>query len=201
MGVIVSLAGFIVVLGWVWGIDSLTRILPWWVTMKFTTAVSFILCGISLYLTARLRKGERDTAVLAIPIISMVLLLLMATLLASNIIGINLGVEEMFVKEKAGAIKTVAPGRPSVATMANFILIAMSGIIAVLNPKRVEVILSLTGSTVGLLGLIAVFGYVLDKPSLYFLVEGKSTAMAAHTALLFVVWGLGLILIKRNVKT
>jgi hypothetical protein len=42
---IIFLAGIIVVIGWLLDIEVLKSILPYWVTMKFTTAISFILSG------------------------------------------------------------------------------------------------------------------------------------------------------------
>ena len=49
LAVAVSITGSVVMVGWILDIDALKSILPTWVTMKFSTALSFTLSGITLY--------------------------------------------------------------------------------------------------------------------------------------------------------
>jgi hypothetical protein len=198
LGIFISLCGVMVMAGWFLDIGILKSILPVWVTMKFSTAFSFLLSGIILYFTARLHKGEDELAGLVLPIASMVIFLLMAALLGSTFWGVNVGIEEMFVKDSMNAVGSVTPGRPSIATMINFILIAMAGTAALFDFKKLSKMLMIDGVIVGLIGFTAVFGYILDQPALYFMVPGKSSAMAFHTAILFVFLGLGLVLTGRD---
>ena len=198
MGSLVSLCGLAVMMGWFFNIGVLKSILPIWVSMKFSTALSFFLSGIMLCSIARFQKKDGDLAVIILPITSTIILLLMMTLLASTVIGVNVGVEEIFVKESMTAVRSVAPGRPSVATMINFILMAIAGFLTSFDFKGFSKNLTTIGATVGLIGAVAVLGYILNQPLLYFMVPGKSSAMACHTAILFVIWGLGLILIARD---
>lgn len=180
--------------GWFLNIETIKSISPHWVSMKFSTALSFFLSGLVLHCISRFRRQECDLALVFLPIISMAILLLMTTLLASTVIGADTGVEELFVKDSIAAVASVAPGRPSVATMINFIFIALSGIFTSLVSGRFIKILGLLGLAVGLIGLTAVFGYIFNQPLLYFAVTGKSSAMTIHTAVLFVLWGCGAIL-------
>jgi len=46
---IVMITGVMVMFGWVADIPILTSILPQWVTMKFSTALSFFISGVVLY--------------------------------------------------------------------------------------------------------------------------------------------------------
>jgi len=128
----------------------------------------------------------------------MAVFLLMASLLCSTFIGVNVGFEEMFVKESLKAVKSVTPGRPSVATMINFVLIALIGILTVIDIKRLRKVSAIFGVVVVATGSIAVLGYIVNRPLLYFAVLGKSSAMAMHTAILFVFWGIGLVLAERD---
>jgi uncharacterized protein with PQ loop repeat len=198
IGVIVSLGGIVVMAGWLLGIEALKSILPVWVTMKFPTAFSFLLCGIELYFIARFQKKDRELPVIVIPIISMAIFLLMASMIASTIIGVSVGVEEMFVKESINIVKSVTPGRPSVATMFNFIIMAMSGILTTINVKRLSGAPVIFAAIIIVIGSMAVLGYAINQPLLYFAVPGKSSAMALHTAILFVLWGLGSALIEKS---
>jgi nitric oxide reductase large subunit len=67
-----------------------------------------------------------------------------------------------------------------------------------LNLKRINRKLFVIGCIVTLIGIIAVGGYIINMPLLYYLVKGFSTAMALHTAILFVILGIGLILLGRE---
>lgn len=198
LGIFISLSGAAVMLGWLLDIGVLKSILPFWVTMKFSTAVSFLFSGVILYYIARCHRQDRCVALMILPISSMVIFLLMASLLASTIIGINVGVEEMFVREPAQAVGSVVPGRPSVATMINFMFIAIAGISVPFFCQRFHAVLSFIGVIVGLIGFVAILGYVIGQPLFYFLIEGQSSAMACHTAILFALWGLGLIFVEKN---
>jgi len=198
IGIFVSLSGVVVMAGWFLNIGILKSILPCWVSMKFSTALSFFLCGIDLYFMARYQKRDRDLASIIIPIMSMAILLLMTSLLASTVLGISLGVEDMFVRDSMEAIGSVVPGRPSVATMINFVLMAMAGILIIMNLNRLRKSHFIIGLTVAIIGSAAVLGYIINKPILYFMVLGKSSAMAIHTAILFVFWGIGLVLTEGN---
>ncbi len=107
--------------------------------------------------------------------------------------AIHTGAEELFIKEKAANDKTVVPGRPSLPTMFNFILIAAAGILTTLNPDNLRLKLKIIGVIVGLIGALAVVGYIFNAPLLYYYIEGVNSAIACHTAALFIVLGIGFI--------
>ena len=117
----------------------------------------------------------------------------MGTLFFSAIFQIRTGAEDLFIKEAAGAAKTVTPGRPSLPTMFNFILIAAAGILTTLNPGNLRLKLRIIGVIVGLIGAMAVVGYCLNAPHLYYYIEGVNSAIALHTAVLFMLLGIGFI--------
>ncbi len=194
LGIIISIAGLVVMAGWFFNIGLLKSILPVWASMKFSTALAFVLSGTILYFGVRWRKQNQQLASIFLPIIGMLILLLMLSLLASTVIGISLGVEEFFVKDSIAAVGSVTPGRPSVATMINFTFIAIYGFFICFEWNKIfkiEIILSIL---VGLTGLVAVFGYIFNQPLWYFQVSGRSSAMALHTAILFVLWSIGAVL-------
>ena len=196
LGTIVALAGLVVMIGWILDIAVLKSILPVWVTMKFSTALCFFLSGITLYIIANSQEKGLGIAQVVLPITTLCILLLMATLLISVFIGLRTGVEDLFVKEAEGAVKTTTPGRPSVGTMINFVLMATAGILTILDIARLKVKFLAIGRIVAFIGSVAIVGYIFNTPVLYYTVEGFSTAMAFHTAILFVLLGVGLISLK-----
>lgn len=181
--------GIIVMVGWLFNIQFLKSILPFFVTMKFTTAMSFLASGIILYFAAD--SERKDVSIIGLPIATFILLLLMSTLLASVIFGINTGVENLFVKEGSDAVHTTVPGRPSAGTMAGFILIGIVGLIGMNQIEEKRIVYKTIGGITGIIAIVALLGYVLNIPGLYYSIPGKSTAMAVHTAISFLILGAG----------
>ena len=192
LSLIVIIVAIMVIIGWIFDISVLKSISPAWVTMKLTTAIAFLLSGITLYFIVTAIEGEFDKAQVALSIASLIIVLLMGTLFFSSLLKIHTGVDDLFIKETTGSVKTVTPGRPSVPTMLNFILIAAAGILTMLNPKKLLSKLRTIGLTVGIIGAVAVAGYIINAPLLYYFIEGTNSAMAIHTAILFVLLGVGL---------
>ena len=193
LSLVVIIAGVVVMIGWIFNIGILKSISPNWISMKFDTAIAFFLSGISLYFIVRAIEGEFDKAQVVLSVTSLIIMLLMGILFFSAILKVHTGIEELFIKETAIAAKTVTPGRPSVPTMINFILIAFGGIFTMFNPQTLRTQLRIIGLAVGTIGLLAVAGYIINSPALYYYVEGINSAMACHTAVLFVLLGTGLL--------
>jgi len=189
----VVIVGIMVIIGWIFDIGVLKNISPAWVSMKFNTAIAFVLSGITLYFIVRAAEGEFDMAQVVLSITSLIIILLIGTLFFSAVLEIHTGAEDLFIKEAAGTVKTVTPGRPSVPTMFNFILIASAGILTILNPEKFRLKLKIIGMVVGAIGAIAIVGYIIDSPNLYYYIEGINSAIACHTAALFVLLGIGLL--------
>ncbi len=188
---IVTASGLAVMAGWIFDIEACKSISPAFISMKFSTAFAFVISGISLYFLVRAHEGEIEKAQVALSITSFTLALLMGLLLSSAVFGIDTGIESLFVRE-IGGVKSVVPGRPSMPTMVSFLLIAFAGILTLLNPERPGPKFKITGLTVCAVGAVAVAGYVLNAPLLYYYVPAVNSAMAIQTALLFVLCGMGL---------
>lgn len=197
MGIFVCLAGGAVIGGWSLDVGVITSVRPGWVTMKFSTALSFFLSGLTLACAARAVRGARELAQVVLPVTTLIILLLMATLFASTLMGVRTGVEDLFVREADGAVQTTTPGRPSVGTMLCFIAVALAGIAAFLDPPYLGPVLITAGATVAVAGAVAMAGYALGAPALYYSFPAVSTAMAFHTAVLFVMLGAGFFITGR----
>jgi hypothetical protein len=182
-----------VIAGWAFNVPLLTSISPAWVSMKISTAICFLLSGVSLYYMARAREGDSETAQIVLFITTLIVMLLMGTLFFSGLLGVRTGIEDLFVKDTAGAIKTVAPGRPSAPTMLNFMLMSVAAILTLVNIKRLRPAQKTIGIVIGLIGAIAIIGYIIGAPALYYYFEGINSAIALNTACLFVLLGAGLL--------
>lgn len=194
LSLVVMVAGLCVMVGWILDIGFLKSIRPTWVSMKFTTAIAFVLSGISLYFIVRAVEGDFDKAQVVLSITSLVIILLMGILFFSAVLNVHTGIEDLFVKELPNTVKTVFPGLPSIPTMVNFILMGIAGIVILLNPDNVRIKLKVIGVAVAAIGALAIVGYCIDIPVLYYYIEGINSAIACHTAVLFVLLGTGLLL-------
>ena len=195
---LVVFSGILVTAGWVFDIEVLKSILPIWVTMKFTTAFSFILSGFVLYFVKTGFEQKSDGIQMALTISILIILLIMVTFLLSSVFNIRTGVEDFFVRELEGAIKTSTPGRPSIGTMFNFLLVSVIGIFTMYEVKKLAAKIHFTGFLILGVGCTAILGYILSVPTMYFLFEGYSSAMAIHTAILFIILGTGFIILGKS---
>ena len=187
----VSLAGILVILGWIFNIGFLKSLSSAWISMKFNTAFVFVLSGLILYFIVQTGEGKPDVAQVVLPIASLVILLLMGTLFFGNLLGVQTGAEELFMRDLSSAPTTVTPGMPSLPTMFNFILIASAAILTLFNPEKLSAMLKNIGRIVGWVGVVAVLGYLINIPLLYYFIAGVNNAMACHTAILFMLLGAG----------
>jgi hypothetical protein len=192
LSIIVSLSGAAVIFGWIFDLPVLKSISPAWISMKFDTALAFVFSGLIIYFITRAKMGRADEAQIGIFISSLVVFILMGILFFSYILGINTGAEGMFVQEKDIAANTIVPGRPSLPTTINFLLLASAGMLCILN-KKFNFWIRVIGLVVGGAALSAIAGYILRSPRYYFYWEGLNCAMALHTAVLFLLSAIGLL--------
>ena len=197
---VVLVIGAIVMVGWITDIQVVKNISPNWATMKFTTALCFFLSGLVLFsIVDKLRRPGGSSKLLLL-VAPMTILLLMGAQLASVLVGVETGIEELFVGGPKGFIRTSAPSAPSVGTMSGFILISVAGLLSMLNTKGLTLWLRLIGWATILIGTLAVIGYITNMPVLYYTSGGLISAMAMHTALLFMALGAGLALLAPQKK-
>ncbi|GEM_PF-1468522 len=197
LSIIVIAVGAVVTIGWIYDIDILKQISPGWVTMKLSTALSFLSSGFILYLMNDLRKRNSELARLLLPSPTMFVLFFMGILLVSSLIDIRTGIEDLFIRENE-AVQSVTPGRPSIGTMLSFILIVIASLASLRNAATLNKQLSVIGLTIVVIGVLAIVGYTVNLPMLYYAVEGWSTAMALHTAFMFVLLGAGITSLARS---
>ena len=199
---VVIIIGLVVIAGWLLDVDTLKSIVPDWVTMKFSTAISFLMSGIVVMLLNEFRNNNSEFSRIFLFAPLIIISFFMATLLVTTIIGTTSGVSNLFVQEDPGAIGTVKAGTPSVGTMINFILIIAVGFTALLiaqSKSKFKKYAIISGGIVLVLGITALLGYAIEEPALYYQVAGISGAMAIHTAIAFCLIGIGIMLFVKPI--
>ncbi|MEM3065347.1 MAG: HAMP domain-containing sensor histidine kinase [Candidatus Nitrosotenuis sp.] len=194
ISLITMATGLAVVAGWVFDVAALKSVVPQEVTMKLSTALSFFFSGVMLYFVSNRFAGKAGNDQIAIPISGLVIFLFMASLLATNILGVPNGIEQLFVAEGPAAVETSLPGVPSIPTIISFLLIVVVGMIS-LNSHNLRPIRYI-GYAILAVGATSLIGHLSGQPVLYYYVENVSTAMAIHTGALFAMIGFALSQLK-----
>ena len=177
--------GLVVLIGWQTGNVWLTQVHPAFVSMKYNTALGFLLSGIGL-ITIILGWPR-----IAIPCAAWALLIGPLTLL-QDAFDINVGIDQLLMEDYIRA-ETSHPGRLAPNTALCFVLIgaAILLMISSARPKWRPVVLGLLGSIIAAFGVTAFFGYLSGMPRAY--AWGYLTPMAVQTAGGFALLGLGIL--------
>lgn len=125
IAIIAIISGLLVLVGWQFNIATLKSILPHLNSMKPNVAIGIILLGIALFLqsdTAIGRSFGRMSLVLA-RICTVMVVILALTTLGEYAFGWKLSLDEFLFKDPASLAKHLAPGRMSLASATNFILL------------------------------------------------------------------------------
>lgn len=195
------LLGGMVLVGWAFPSSEdlfLLSILDGAVTMKVTTALAFLLCGLVTFLMTIKRTGWTDTMIAAF---SMQVLFIMGLMVFWNLTGIHLGLGTLIAEEAEGTPFTDIPGRPSMGTMIGFITIAAHGMMHVgLDAKAANLVRRIVSMIVIGLGSVAMVGYLFSEPGLFYYIQGYSTAMAVHTAGAFVALGFAMMFLGKDIS-
>ena len=191
------LVGFVVMIGWYLDITVLTSILPQWIRMKFATAICFVFSGIVVYALTFKKEERKVTQQIILTIFPTLLVLVMGTLFLGSVFGFQTGMENISFIDVHEINTPIFQGRPSVATMTAFLLIAFIGFLFNFGKPTKKIFFGV-GSIVGAIGLFGVIGYITNLPILYYEIPGFSNAIAVNTTILFVCLGLAIFLIRQQ---
>ncbi len=183
------LVGCFVLVGWIFDLEILKRILPGLVAMNPVTALAFILAGASLWMLGaeggdpRLVRLARGLAL----IVALVGLLKIVEISS----GLEIGVDRLLFPEKLGAVGDQLPNRMAPNTALNFLLVGVSLLLLDVRVRRNFWPAQLLALTACLASLLALVGYAFGTKSLYGV--ASYIPMALHTALTFIVLSAGLL--------
>ncbi len=194
----VVLIGLVVILGWVFDITALKSIVPGLVSMKANTAICFILGGLSLRLshkqslvinTESIKRKGFVSNLLFYLLPNLVILISLLTLL-QYIFNIDFGIDQLFFQESLNSVATSAPGRMAPNTALAFLFVG-SALLLINLPYPNYLPAQLFTVGVFLISFLGLLGYIYGNA--YFYHFSKSyTGMALHTALTFILLGLGI---------
>lgn len=186
IGFFVSFAGLIVLLGWVAGIEALTRISPDLASMKPNTALAFVLAGGALGLNSKIFPAYQFRPIQIVLCAGTFLLAFIDLVLSVFDPGetLTFSVINVTATGESGA-------RMSLMTEISFIIISTALALLLFYRQRTAALAGGLGIAVLLIAFFALAAYALDATALYALKPFES--MALHTAVLFLVVSLGLL--------
>ncbi|MBS4057346.1 MAG: PAS domain S-box protein [Bacteroidales bacterium] len=185
-----SLIGSIVLFGWAFDLMALKSILPTFVTMKANTAIGFVLSGLSLFLLNS--QSHKKRIMLMAKVLAGLVLLLGSLSLFEYLLHINFGIDQLVFADDVSAVLTASPGRMSATTAFCFIMIGASLLLQDFRLGKKIIPGQLFSLFVFMTGLIGLISYFYAQWSLLQVLQ--STAMALHTAALFIILSMGVML-------
>ena len=183
--VLVILLGLLVLVGWTFNLNLLTRIVPSFVTMKANTAISFALMGLVLLLSKSAAwRAHRRMAQARWVLITIVGLIAVLTL-SEYVFGVNAYIDELLFIDYEHHGTHYPAGRLSPITAINFLLLGAAFILMNVQPKASQG-LAIVAFLISLLGAV---GYFYHLQSLYGL--WSPVSLALHTTIGFLLLSIG----------
>ncbi|WP_318312721.1 response regulator [Flagellimonas crocea] len=177
---IITLVSILAILGWMFQIESLTRVLSDLPSMKFNTAFCFILLGVVIFLIVKHYN-------LVLPhTINALLLIMVSITLSQDIFGIDLGIDQFFIEDRLGILLGKQhPGRMSSATSLSFLFLGISLLLILLGKSKGIRLAAYLSQCVAFFSFLAITAYFFVIPT-----EEKInfiSSMDIHTAMGFLL--------------
>jgi PAS domain S-box-containing protein len=181
------LVGLLVLLGWALNLSPLKEIAPGLVSMKSTTALGFLLAGVSLWLSSRepVEGRNRRIARSCAAMVTMVGLLTCTEYLFSW----NLGIDQLLFKDPGTGLIVGPPGRMSPITALNFLLLGTA--LFLIDLRRARWMVDALTCAAVLFSAMVLAGYLYGVPVLY--AVWTYIAVALHTAVVFALLCAGIL--------
>jgi len=183
-GVVAVGVGIVVLVGWLLQVEVLKSIAPGLVTVKFNTALAFVLLGIGVFFSARAREGyDRRVASLSLS----GALVLVALVGSQYLTGRDLGIDQWLFHETPGQVGTIQPNRMSPLAVICFLLVGSGAMLATLRrADRAAPVLLLSAL---LLAALNVLDFVFDATAPTLLAGQTHMALATSITMLVVSVG------------
>ncbi len=186
---VVSLIGVLVLIGWAFEIDFLKRIVPGYVFMNPVTCAAFILSSASLWLLQSSDAGKVRFAQVCAAVVALIGLIKMCA-----VIGLfDVGIDRMLFTNSLFDSVTGQPNRMAPNTALNFLLFGAALLLLKFKTRGADSFpAQYPAIAVILTSFLAVIGYLYGAKSFYVIVSFNP--MAIHTAVSFLLLGVGLLL-------
>jgi len=183
--------GALVIVGWIFGIESLTVIVPGFVNMKFNTAAAFFFGGLSLCFLAG--AGERTAWKAASALAAIPVLVIGAATSLEYLTGRSLGIDELVVRDWPLTVFTSSPGRGAPNTMFNFAILGLA-LLALQGGRRALFLARFLALIAFGVTLLAVIGYIYQANMMVTVMA--LNRMAIHTLVGFLSFTVGIFFAK-----
>jgi diguanylate cyclase (GGDEF)-like protein/PAS domain S-box-containing protein len=185
---VILAVGVLVLFAWVFDIEAGKRLLPMFESMKFNTALCFVATGLMLGRGAQSRVyPDKD---LFLGSLAVFVLLISCLTLIQYGVNVSLRIDNLVIADTATA-PADWPGRMSIGTAVCFALIAAAWLLTMMPLRHSVLIQQLIALAVIMISAAALIGYVFGVQKFRLTVF---STMALHTAALFVLNGVGIML-------
>lgn len=177
---VLVMVSVLAILGWVLQIESLTQVVTGLPTMKFNTALCFILLGTTLTLIIK------HVNLAASYIVNSILLMVGLVTLGQDIFAIDFGLDQFFVVDQIGTLSgNPKPGRMSSTTSLSFLLLSISLMFILVGRPKLLGFSAYLSQSVAFFSVLAIVAFFFQIPA-----EEKVSfisSMAVHTAIGFLL--------------
>lgn len=165
----------VAILGWILQVEVLTRLVSALPSMKFNTALSFLLLG-----TAIVFIVKHFNLAAAYTFNGLLLIMGVATL-SQDIFGFDFGLDQLLIQDRPGLLLgKIYPGRMSPATSLSFTLLGLSLLIIMLGKQKLTWLAAYLSQAVAFFSFLAIIAYIFQIPTEEKV--GFISSMAVHTA-------------------
>jgi len=176
--------GALVLGGWLLHIDALTGVLPGFATMKFNTALCFVLSGAALWALLPYRPSRR--AHIVAQVTASLVTVASALTLLEYLTGASLGIDQALFHGDVASTLAPFPGRMSGATAIDF---ALLGVALLALDSRAQRWSRALATCAGAIAAVSLLGYLYGVSSLYSV--GQFSTIGFHTAAAFLILAIG----------
>jgi two-component sensor histidine kinase len=173
----IVLLGGLVMIGWLAGIEPLKSLVPGLSTMKFNTALGFVLTGAGLWLAGYDIRPARTAACA----MSAALILITTATLVEYAWSIDFGLDQAIVADTGNLLGSGHPGRMSILTATAFLALGAAIALLSVGRRRLPILAAHAfGSYAAVVSVLAAAGYTFGAGALRGI--GFYTYIAVHTA-------------------
>jgi signal transduction histidine kinase len=182
----ICLAAVVTLCGWVLAIPALRSLIPGAVQMKVNTALAFLLSSSALWILVGRPTGLANRLA---GLLACVIAVIGAASLAEYLLGWQLGIDELFIKDDADAYNAV-PGRMSPMSAVAFIALAVA--LASMTTQSLRAITIAAAATILGIGSISILGYLWRAGDV--ITDRWLPPVALNSALCFVFLAIAILL-------
>jgi signal transduction histidine kinase len=188
----VAFIALVVICEWLFGIKLLARFSPTDSSMKINSAVIFLSFGLSLLFN----NSEKHFAKIAAAVLTVFGMIIAVLTLSQYIFGLNLGIDELVVRDNPNPAITSSPGRMSPLVAINFLLTGTALLLWQKTGKNNYRPSEYFALVALFMPVIVLVGYIFSEAKLYSF--PSVTGVALFAAILFIILLAGILAVHNE---